>query len=63
LRGFAFGGDKHRMTMRAVLDLRRLLVLRAVAQHGSLAAAARALGYSQPAVTPSAALRPRPASG
>jgi len=37
--------------MRAVLDVRRLLVLRAVAQHGSLAAAARALGYSQPAVS------------
>jgi molybdate transport repressor ModE-like protein len=35
----------------AMLDVRRLLVLRAVAQHGSLAAAARALGYTQPAVT------------
>jgi molybdate transport repressor ModE-like protein len=34
-----------------MLDVRRLLVLRAVAQHGSLAAAARALGYTQPAVT------------
>jgi molybdate transport repressor ModE-like protein len=37
--------------MRAVLDVRRLLVLRAVARHGSIAAAARALGYSQPAVS------------
>jgi len=37
--------------MRAVLDVRRLLVLRAVAQHGSLAAAARALGYSQPTIS------------
>ncbi len=37
--------------MKAVLDVRRLLVLRAVAQHGSIAAAARALGYSQPAVS------------
>src|SRR6266571_7694346 len=35
----------------AMLDVRRLLVLRAVAHHGSLAAAARALGYTQPAVT------------
>src|SRR6266542_5010541 len=35
----------------AVLDVRRLLVLRAVAQHGSLAAAARQLGYTQPAVS------------
>jgi molybdate transport repressor ModE-like protein len=34
-----------------MLDVRRLLVLRAVAQHGSLAAAAQALGYTQPAVT------------
>jgi molybdate transport repressor ModE-like protein len=34
-----------------MLDARRLLVLRAVAHHGSLAAAARALGYTQPAVT------------
>jgi molybdate transport repressor ModE-like protein len=34
-----------------MLDVRRLLVLRAVAHHGSLAAAARALGYTQPAVT------------
>src|SRR6266545_2420006 len=37
--------------MKAVLDVRRLLVLRAVAQHDSLAAAARELGYSQPAVS------------
>src|SRR6266567_2633001 len=37
--------------MRAVLEVRRLLVLRAVAQHGSLAAAARALGYSQLAIS------------
>jgi molybdate transport repressor ModE-like protein len=37
--------------MGAMLDVRRLLVLRAVAHHGSLAAAARALGYTQPAVT------------
>ena len=34
-----------------MLDLRRLLVLRAVAQHGSLSAAARQLGYTQPAIT------------
>ena len=34
-----------------MLDLRRLLVLRAVARHGSLSAAARQLGYTQPAVT------------
>jgi DNA-binding transcriptional LysR family regulator len=34
-----------------VLEVRRLLILRSVAQHGSLAAAARALGYTQPAVT------------
>jgi len=34
-----------------MLDVRRLLVLRAVAQHGSLAAAARSLGYTQPAVS------------
>src|SRR6266542_1006022 len=39
-----------RVTMKAVLDVRRLLVLRAVARHGSIAAA-RALGYSQPAVS------------
>ncbi len=38
-------------SMEAMLDVRRLLVLRAVTQHGSLAAAARALGYTQPAVT------------
>jgi DNA-binding transcriptional ArsR family regulator len=37
--------------MSAMLDVRRLLVLRAVAQHGSLAAAARSLGYTQPAVS------------
>jgi molybdate transport repressor ModE-like protein len=36
---------------RVMLDLRRLLVLRAVAQHGSLSAAARQLGYTQPAIT------------
>ena len=34
-----------------MIDLRRLLVLRAVAYHGSLSAAARQLGYTQPAVT------------
>ncbi|HEV8652939.1 MAG TPA: LysR family transcriptional regulator [Actinomycetes bacterium] len=34
-----------------MLDLRRLLVLRAVARHGSLSAAARQLGYTQPAIT------------
>ena len=34
-----------------MLDLRRLLVLRAVAHHGSLSAAARELGYTQPAIT------------
>jgi DNA-binding transcriptional LysR family regulator len=34
-----------------MLDVRRLLVLRAVARHGSLAAAARSLGYTQPAVS------------
>ena len=34
-----------------MLDLRRLLVLRAVAHHGSLSAAARQLGYTQPAIT------------
>jgi molybdate transport repressor ModE-like protein len=33
------------------MEVRRLLVLRAVAQHGSLAAAARELGYTQPAVS------------
>ena len=37
--------------MGAMLDLRRLLVLRAVAHHGSLSAAARQLGYTQPAIT------------
>src|SRR6266508_1018388 len=37
--------------MFAMLDVRRLLVLRAVTQHGSLAAAARSLGYTQPAVS------------
>jgi molybdate transport repressor ModE-like protein len=37
--------------MKARLDVRRLLALRAVAQHGSIAAAARALGISQPAVS------------
>jgi DNA-binding transcriptional LysR family regulator len=37
--------------MFAMLDVRRLLVLRAVARHGSLAAAARSLGYTQPAVS------------
>jgi molybdate transport repressor ModE-like protein len=37
--------------MGAMLDLRRLLVLRAVARHGSLSAAARQLGYTQPAIT------------
>ncbi|MCQ4079859.1 LysR family transcriptional regulator [Streptomyces sp. RB6PN25] len=34
-----------------MLDLRHLQVLRAIARHGSLAAAARALHYSQPTVT------------
>jgi len=34
-----------------MLDVRRLLMLRAVAQRGSLAAAARDLGYTQPAVS------------
>jgi molybdate transport repressor ModE-like protein len=34
-----------------VLDLRRLAVLRAVAREGSLSAAARALDYTQPAVS------------
>jgi molybdate transport repressor ModE-like protein len=34
-----------------VLDLRRLWVLQAVARHGSLSAAGRELGYSQPAVS------------
>jgi len=37
--------------MSSMLDVRRLLVLVAVAQHGSLAAAARSLGYTQPAVS------------
>jgi len=37
--------------MGVMLDVRRLLVLRAVAHHGSLAAAARALGYTQPAIS------------
>jgi DNA-binding transcriptional LysR family regulator len=37
--------------MSLMLDVRRLLVLRAVAQHGSLAAAARSLGYTQPAIS------------
>src|SRR6266540_1680682 len=37
--------------MSVMLDLRRLLVLQAVARHGSLSAAARQLGYTQPAVT------------
>ncbi len=37
--------------MEVMLDLRRLLVLRAVAHHGSLSAAARQLGYTQPAIT------------
>jgi molybdate transport repressor ModE-like protein len=34
-----------------VLDVRRLQVLRAVAREGSLSAAARALGYTQPAIS------------
>jgi molybdate transport repressor ModE-like protein len=34
-----------------VLDVRRLQMLRAVAREGSLSAAARALGYTQPAVS------------
>jgi molybdate transport repressor ModE-like protein len=34
-----------------MLDVRRLLVLRSVAHHGSLSAAARQLGYTQPAIT------------
>jgi len=38
-------------SMSSMLDVRRLLVLRAVARHGSLAAAARSLGYTQPAVS------------
>jgi DNA-binding transcriptional LysR family regulator len=47
-----------------LLDVRRLLVLRAVAQHGSAAAAARALGYTQPAVTHHIRrLEQRPGSG
>jgi molybdate transport repressor ModE-like protein len=37
--------------MTDVLEVRRLLVLRAVARYGSLAAAARELGYTQPAVS------------
>jgi molybdate transport repressor ModE-like protein len=36
---------------RDVLDVRRLHLLREVARHGSLSAAARALDYSQPAVS------------
>src|ERR1700744_4813800 len=34
-----------------MLDVRRLRVLREVARHGSLSAAAAALGYTQPAVS------------
>src|SRR3954470_18700708 len=34
-----------------MLDVRRLQTLRAVAREGSLSAAARALGYTQPAVS------------
>jgi molybdate transport repressor ModE-like protein len=37
--------------MASMLDVRRLMVLRAVARAGSLSAAARELGYTQPAVT------------
>jgi molybdate transport repressor ModE-like protein len=37
--------------MLVMLDVRRLMVLRAVAREGSLSAAARQLGYTQPAVT------------
>jgi Bacterial regulatory helix-turn-helix protein, lysR family len=44
------GAGPDRVTMRRVLDVRRLLVLRAVAQHGSIAAT-RAIGYSQAAVS------------
>jgi len=39
------------VTITDVLEVRRLLILSAVAQHGSLAAAARYLGYTQPAVS------------
>jgi molybdate transport repressor ModE-like protein len=38
-------------TVWRVLDLRRLHVLRAVAREGSFSAAARALDYTQPAVS------------
>ena len=34
-----------------MLDVRRLQVLRAVARDGSLSAAARTLGYTQPAIS------------
>jgi DNA-binding transcriptional LysR family regulator len=34
-----------------VLDVRRLTVLRAVAREGSFSAAARALDYTQPAIS------------
>jgi molybdate transport repressor ModE-like protein len=37
--------------MAGVLDVRRLLMLREVARRGSLAAAARELGYTQPAIS------------
>jgi molybdate transport repressor ModE-like protein len=37
--------------MAPMLDVRRLQMLRAVAREGSLSAAARALGYTQPAVS------------
>src|SRR5690606_41796385 len=33
------------------LDLQSVRIVRAIAEHGSISAAARALGYSQPAVS------------
>src|SRR6266516_6913629 len=49
--GRSSGSGPFRASMSPMLDVRRLLVLLAVAQHGSLAAAARSLGYTQPAVS------------
>ena len=37
--------------MDANLDLHSIRIVRAIAEHGTISAAARALGYSQPAIS------------
>ena len=45
------GGQKNTVYSQTMLDVTRLRVLVAVARHGSVTAAARALNYAQPSVS------------